>query len=169
MWYLLDLVIHVRAYPTFSKINCQYLWERLSYFVYLLLVVTHPGKLQCYHFVLEQYGPACPNFSEITNRQYLWRGWVILLTFCKYLLVSCWISIEGTKICYFGLELSSIGSQEIRSDVLNLKNLKTIWGIKLIVCFHWSYKKYHAILGYVAKCSWSIRLQDFLFLTCLTC
>ena len=31
------------------------------------------------------------------------------------------------------------------------KNLKTIWGIKLIFCFHWSYKKYHAILGYDPK------------------
>ena len=51
------------------------------------------------------------------------------------------------------------------SDVLNLKNLKTIWGIKLIFCFHWSYKKY-AILGYAAKYSWSISLQDFLLLTC---
>ena len=121
MWYLLDLVIHARAYPTFSKINCQYLWERLSYFVYLLLVVTHPGKLQCYHVVLEQYGPACPNFSEITNRQYLWRGWVILLTFCKYLLASCWISIEATKICYFGLS----GNQIIRCFKLKkLENLR---------------------------------------------
>ena len=44
-----------------------------------------------------------------------------------------WISIEATKICYFGLPLSGIGSKPIRlSDVLNLKNLKTIWGIKLI-------------------------------------
>ena len=61
--------------PTFSKItNCKYLWERLSYFVYLLHVVTHPGKLQCYHVVLVGYVPACPKFSEITNHQYLWRG-----------------------------------------------------------------------------------------------
>ena len=44
-----------------------------------------------------------------------------------------WISIEATKICYFGLPLSGIGSKPIRlSDVWNLKNLKTIWGIKLI-------------------------------------
>ena len=60
-----------------------------------------------------------------------------------------WISIEATKICYFGLALSGIGSLPTRfSDVLNLKHLKTIWGIKLIFCFHWSYKKYHTILGY---------------------
>ena len=44
-----------------------------------------------------------------------------------------WISIEATKIFYFGLPLSGIGSKPIRlSDVWNLKNLKTIWGIKLI-------------------------------------
>ena len=54
--------------PTSSKItNCEYLWERLSYFVYLLYVVTHPGKLHCYHVVLVGYCLACPKFSEITN------------------------------------------------------------------------------------------------------
>ena len=36
------------------------------------------------------------------------------------------------------------------SENLNLKNAKTIWGIKLIFCLHWSYKKY-AILNYVHK------------------
>ena len=51
-----------------------------------------------------------------------------------------WIFIEATKICYFGLALSGIGSQPTRlSDVLNLKNLKIIWGIKLIFCFHFCF------------------------------
>ena len=50
-----------------EKTNCKYLWERLSYFVYLLHVVTHPGKLQCYHVILVRYGSACPKFSEIAN------------------------------------------------------------------------------------------------------
>ena len=40
----------------------------------LLHAVTLPGKLECYYVVLVGYGPACPKFSEITNRQYLWRG-----------------------------------------------------------------------------------------------
>ena len=81
-----------------------------------------------------------------------------------------WISIEATKICYFGLALSGIGSQPTRlSDLSNLKNLKTVWGIKLIFCFHWNYKKYHTTLGYAGKYSWPISLQDFLLLTCLTC
>ena len=50
---MLGLVRHARACPRFSKITKQqYLWEGLSYFVYLLHVVTHPWKLQCYHVVL---------------------------------------------------------------------------------------------------------------------
>ena len=58
--------------PAFSKITkCQYLWEWWSYFVYLLHVVTHPWKQQCYHFVLGGYGLACPVFSEITSFQSL--------------------------------------------------------------------------------------------------
>ena len=37
------------------------------------------------------------------------------------------LSIKATKICYFRFTLSGIGSQAIRlSDILNLKNLKTI-------------------------------------------
>ena len=72
------------------------------------------------------------------------------------------ISIEATKICYFGLALSGIGSQPTTlSDVLNLKNLKTIWGIRLIFCFHWSYKKYHTILGHARKYSWPNQFAGF--------
>ena len=71
---MLGLVGHAQACPVFSKINCKYLWESLSYFVYLLHVVKHPGKLQCYHVVLVRYGLACAKFSEITNHYYLWKG-----------------------------------------------------------------------------------------------
>ena len=39
-----------------------------------LHVVTHPKKLQCCHVVLLWYGLACPKFSEMTNRKYLWKG-----------------------------------------------------------------------------------------------
>ena len=71
---MLGLVRHARACPRFSKITKQqYLRKGLSYFVYLLHVVTHPWKLQCY-VVLVGYGPACPKFSEATNHQYLWKG-----------------------------------------------------------------------------------------------
>ena len=86
--------------------------------------------------------------------------WFCWFFACSYF-ESC-ISIEATKVCYIGLALSGIGSQPNRlSDVLNLKNLKTIWGIKLIYCFHWNYKKYHAILGYAAKYFWPIRFFPF--------
>ena len=87
------------------------------------LIVQNP--LHQSQSVLVGYGPACPKFSEITNRQ--------LLKLQKY---------------------ANLGwhCQPIRlSDVLNVKNSKTIWGIKLIFCFHWSYKKHHAILGYDLK------------------
>ena len=67
--------------------------------------------------------------------------WIEQIDWMIFVYWEWWISIEATKICYFGLALSGIGSQSTRlSDVLNLKNLKTIWGIKLIFCFHWSYK-----------------------------
>ena len=59
-------------------------------------------------------------------------GW-----FCWFFACSYWISIEATNICYVGLALSDIGSQTTSlSDVLSLKKLKTIWGIRLIFCFH---------------------------------
>ena len=44
-----------------------------------------------------------------------------------------------------------------------LKKLKAIWGIKLIVCLHWRYKKYHAILGYAVKYPWHICCRIFYF------
>ena len=80
----------------------------------------------------------------------------------EYLYTEWWIFIEATKICYFGLALSGLGSQPTRlSDVLNLKNIKAIWGIKLIFCLHWSYKKYHTILGYAGLYSWPISFAGF--------
>ena len=54
---MLGLVRHARACPRLSKITKQqYLWEGLSYFVYLLNVVTQPWKLQCHNVVLVEYG-----------------------------------------------------------------------------------------------------------------
>ena len=48
--------------------------------------------------------------------------------------------------------MSGIDSQPTRlSNVLNLKNSKTIWGTKSIFCYYWSYEKFHAILGYGPK------------------
>ena len=52
----------------------QYLWAGLSYFLYLLHVVTHTWKLHCYHVVLVGYDLPCLKFSERTNCQYLEKG-----------------------------------------------------------------------------------------------
>ena len=48
--------------------------EGWNCFVYLLHVVTRPRKLQCYHVILVGHVPACPNFAEITNGEYLRKG-----------------------------------------------------------------------------------------------
>ena len=61
------------------------------------------------------------------------------------------------------MTLSGVGSERIRvSDVLDFKNWKTVWGIKMIFCFHLSYNKY-AILGYHTKTVWGIK---FIFYFC---
>ena len=84
--------------PAFSKItNCQYLWKRLSFFVYLLHVVTHPGKLQCYHVILVGYDPACPKFSEITNHQYLRKGLSDFVDFL-HVVIFMWAGIVRHQI-----------------------------------------------------------------------
>ena len=72
-----------------KKTKHQYPQKDLSYFAYLLHVVTHPWKLQGYHAVLVRYGPACPKFSKTTNHQYLWKGVkrILLIFACSYLQV----------------------------------------------------------------------------------
>ena len=122
------LVASCNICPTSSKITKQqYLWEGLSYFVYLLHVVTHPWKLQCCHVVLVGYDLAYPKFSKTTNHQYLWK---LLCDFVDFLQVVICILLDihlSYKKCYFGLVLSGIASQPIRlSDVSNLKILQTI-------------------------------------------
>ena len=75
MQYFLCVAKDLWACPMFFKLTMwQYLQKGLSYFSYLLHVVTHSWKLQCDHAVLVGYGLACPKFSEITNCQYLWKG-----------------------------------------------------------------------------------------------
>ena len=65
---------HVQDSPNNKITKQQYLWEGLSYFVYLLHAVTRLQKLWCYNIVLFGYGPACLKFSEATNYQYLQKG-----------------------------------------------------------------------------------------------
>ena len=94
--YFLGLVRHTWACRTFSKIpKHQYLGEGLSYLVYLLHVVPHLWKLQCYHAVLVGYGPAYPKFSEI-NCQYLRK---VFSDFVDFLLVVICILLD-THLSY---------------------------------------------------------------------
>ena len=112
--------------------------------------------------------------------------WIEQIEWMIFVYWDWWISIEATKMCYFGLALFDIGSQPTwLSDVLNLKNLKTIWGIKLIFCLHWSYKKiilFWVMLEntfgqsvYMIFCFWIVWLIDLntegplLHCTCYCC
>ena len=64
------MVRQARAGPmSFKLTKQQYLWEGLSFFVYLFHVVTPPWKLQCY----VGYDLTCPEFSETASHQYLWK------------------------------------------------------------------------------------------------
>ena len=139
---MLGLVRHARACPRFSKISKQqYLWERLSYFVYLLHFVTHPWKLQ-YYVDLVGYGPTCPKFPEATNHQYLWKGSCNFVDFLQAV-ICILLDIDWTyknMLFWAGIVRDSLSVNQIvrLSDVLNLKNSKTIWGIKLIFYLHWN-------------------------------
>ena len=48
--------------------------RRVKLFCSSVACSTHLWKLQFNHAVLVVYGPACPEFSKIANRQYLWKG-----------------------------------------------------------------------------------------------
>ena len=71
--------------------------EGLGYLVYLLHVVPHLWKLQCYHAVLVGYGPAYPKFSEI-NCQYLrkvFNDFVDFLPVVIYILLDTHLSYKN--------------------------------------------------------------------------
>ena len=122
MQYLLGVARYAWACPTFSKITkCQYLQKRLSYFVYLLHVVTHPQKLQHYNAALVRYGPAQPKFSKMTN-QYLVKG---LTNFVDFSLIVIYILLD---IHWSNENMSRMGSQPVRlPDVLNFKKYMRLY------------------------------------------
>ena len=73
--------------------------------------------------------------------------------FCWFF-VCCYLHFVGyplkvPKYAILGWHFQS--SQSIKlSDVLNLKNPKSIWDMKMIFFFHWCYKKY-AVLSHLAS------------------
>ena len=127
--------------------KCLHLWERLNYFVYLLHVVKHLWKLQCYHAISVGYGPACLKFFEITNRQYLWKGFNDFVDFL-HVVIGILLDIHWS---YKNL-LLWVGTVRRRLSVNQIvRGFKLqSWGIKLIFWHRWSYRKY-AILDHGLK------------------
>ena len=112
---------------------------------------------------LVRYAWACQTFSKTTNCQYLWERLSYFVDFLPVVICILFDIRWSYQNLLFWLALSDIDSEPIRlSDVLNLKKWKTIWGIKLIVCFRWSCKKY-AMLACAAKYSWCISCRIFYF------
>ena len=170
---MLGLVRHARACPRFSKITKQqYLWEGLSYFVYLFLhVVTQSWKLQCYHVILVGYGPACPKFSEATNHQYLWKGCSDFVDFLQVVICILLDIHWSYKNVLFWAALSGIASQPFRlSDVLNRKKLEHDMRYQVDYFASVEARKNFMLFWVMTpKYSWPISSQGFLLLTCLTC
>ena len=169
---MLGLVRHARACPRFSKITKQqYLWEGLSYFVYLLHVVTHPWKLQCYHVVLVGYGLACSKLSEATNRQFLWKG---LSDFVDFLQVVICILLDihwsyKNMLFWAGIIRHSLSANQI---VRCFKLKSTQKGHEVSSWFFASVKTRRNIMLFwvmTQKYSWPISLQDIILLACLAC
>ena len=139
---MLGLVRHAQVCPTSSKITISL--ERVQLFC--LFVVCSYTSMEatllscCFSWVWSSMPKVLWNYKSSISLERVSDVVVICI-----LLDVHW----GYKNMLFWVV---IGSQPIRlSDVLNLKSLKTIWGNKLIFCFHWNYKKYHAILGYDPK------------------
>ena len=106
---MLGLVRHAWACQNLKITKCQYLWDGFSYFVYLMYIATHLWKLQCYHVILVDYGPASPKLSEMPNFQYLWKEF-------SGIEVSSWFfaTKKLQKTYYFGLWSQKTLRQSVR-------------------------------------------------------
>ena len=124
---MLGLVRHAGPCLRLSRIIKQrYLWEVLNYFVYLLHLVRHPWKLQCYYVVLFGYGLVCPKFSETTNHQYPWKELRDFVD-CSQVVICILLNIHGSyksMLFWAGIVGHSLPQPIRLSDVLNLKKLE---------------------------------------------
>ena len=126
------------------QINYQYLWESLTILFVACSYTSRKATLSWY--VLFSW--VCPKVSEITNHQYLWK---VLSDFVNFLHVVICILLDihwsyQNLLFWAGIVRHRLlANQIVRWS--KLKKLKTTRVIKLIFCFHWSYKKYHAILS----------------------
>ena len=150
---MLGLVRHTRACPTFFKITkLQYFWEVLSYFVYLLHVITHPWKLQFYHFISVGYGPACPKFSEITNHQYFWKGFSDFVDFL-HVVICILLDIHWSyknMLFWAGMVRHSPSANQI-VRCFKLKKLENYLRYQVDFLLLLNLQKYHPILRYDPK------------------
>ena len=116
---------------------------RLSYFVYFVAcscTSMEATVLSCRFSWLWSGMPKVlwSNKSPVSLERVEWFCWLFASSYFLHL-VRYPLKLRKYAI----LALSGIACQPIRlSDVLNLKNSKRIWVIKLILCFHWSWKKY---------------------------
>ena len=172
MQYLLGLFRHALACPVFSKITqCLYPWEGLSYFVYLLHVITHLWKVQRYHAILFGYGPACPKFPEI-NCQYLWKGFSNFVDFLDVIIcILLGIHWSCNNILFWvGTVMHRLSASHIVRcfQLKNLKNYMT-YQIDFLLPLKLQKKQCYFWLWSQKSLRKFGSLQDFLLLTCLTC
>ena len=115
---MLGLFKHGRACPRFSKITKQkYLFEGFELFC-LFVACSYTSMAATVLSCFSRVWSCMPKVFKATNHQYLWKGSCDFVDFLQVV-----ISIEATKICYFGLTYSGITSQPIRlSDVVNVNN-----------------------------------------------
>ena len=139
---MLGLVMHALACPTFSKIrNFQYIrkFELSCLFVAYSYTSMEATVLPCCFSQLWSSMPKVllNNKSSISVERAEWFCWFF---------VCCYLHLVGyplkvPKYAILGWHFQS--SQPIKlSDVLNLKNPKSIRDMKMIFFFHRCYKKY---------------------------
>ena len=149
---MLGLVRHAGPCLRLSRIIKQrYLWEVLNYFVYLLHLVRHPWKLQCYYVVLFGYGLACPKFSETTNHQYPWKELRDFVD-CSQVVICILLNIHGSyksMLFWAGIVGHSLPANQI-VRCFKLKKTRRRYEVSKLIF-------------------WPIRLQDLFLLTCLAC
>ena len=108
----------------------------------------------CYHANLVGYGPTYPKFSEITNRKYFWKGFILgdfVVFFQVVIFILLDIRWNYKNILFWVDTVRHMLSANQIVRYFKTKKWKTIWVTKLILCHHWSYKNYHAILNYGTK------------------
>ena len=126
-------------------------------------------KLQCYPVVLVWYGPACPNFSEATNHQYIWKGSCDFVDFLQVVIcimldihwsyknMLFWAGIVGHSLSLNQIVRCFKLKKAQKEDELSswfFASIETRRTSKLLFCVM------------IPIYSWPIGLQDILLLAC---